>query len=102
MTSQSWQTFGVIFGIVVGAITIYYLQRSSSREQQRIRDARDTKIADDTAKPLLTQLADKERVIERRDAEITRLNTRVDQLEDELRRGRGYGDNDAQRQPRNR
>lgn len=101
MTNQAWQTIGVIFGIVVGVVTIYYLQRSSSREQQRLREARDDKIADDTARPLLAQIAEKDRVIERRDAEVTRLNTRVDQLEDELRRGRGYGDNDAQRQPRN-
>jgi uncharacterized protein HemX len=63
-------------------------QRETFREQ--LQAVRDTAAG---------QLATANRVIERRDDRIRDLENRVDQLEDELRRGRGHGDNDAARQP---
>jgi chromosome segregation ATPase len=65
-------------------------QREQFREQ--LQAVRDTAAA---------QVVTANRVIERRDDRIRDLEQRVDQLEDELRRGRGHGDNDAQRQPPN-
>lgn len=46
-----------------------------------------------------SQLAEANRVIDRRDAAIRDQANRIDQLEDELRRGRGHGETDASRQP---
>lgn len=99
MTATQWQTLGVIFAIVVGVATIYYLRQSSSREAARLREADAQRRVDTATAPLLARIADQERVIERRDATIAIREARIDVLEDELRRGRGHGDSDAQRQP---
>lgn len=100
MTPQAWQTLGTIFGIVAAIVSISYLQRSSAREAQRMREAAVQRAVEDAKTPLLAQITALQRDADRKDGTITELNRRVDQLEDELRRGRGYGDSDRSRQPR--
>ena len=65
-------------------------QREQFREQvTAVRDA------------CTQQLATANRTIDSLNSTISKRDARIDQLEDELRRGRGHGDNDAARQPPN-
>lgn len=87
MTASAWQTVGIIVGIVLGIGGIYYSQRSASRESARMIAADKDRAVAEAKAPLIEQVRDLTR--ELRDA-----RARIDQLEDELRRGRGYGGDD--------
>jgi uncharacterized protein HemX len=87
MNASTWQTIGVIAAIVLGIGGIYFSARSSSRESARMIAAEKDRAVADAKAPLLEQIRDLTKDL--RDA-----RGRIDQLEDELRRGRGYGGDD--------
>lgn len=92
MNGSQLATLGVIVSIFVGLVGVYYLQRSSAREQARAQQEREERAVAAAVRPVQQQLDAAQRVIERQ-------STRIDSLEDELRRGRGFGDDNAARQP---
>jgi uncharacterized protein HemX len=94
MNPSTWQTIGVIAAIVLGIGGIYFSARSSSRESARMIAADKAKAVDDARAPLLIEIAQKNREIDRLNRTVDARDTRVNDLEDELRRGRGYGGDD--------
>lgn len=98
MTASAWQTIGIIVGIVLGIGGIYYSQRSASRESARMIAAAQAQAVTDAKAPLEAVIATRNTEIDRLNRLIEARNSRIDQLEDELRRDRGYGgDNRAGR-----
>jgi CHASE3 domain sensor protein len=87
VNASTWQTIGVIFAILTGTVSVYLMSRSSARESARqVADAKDRAV-EDAVRPLndtITQLR----------TDIRGYLTRINELEDELRRGRGYGGDD--------
>jgi hypothetical protein len=81
MNTATLQSLGVIVAIFTGLIGVFYLQRSSVRENARVQQAKITEAVAAGVKPVQDALDAANRAIERKDA-------RIDQLEDELRRGR--------------
>lgn len=122
MNSQALTNVGIIIGALVGLIGVYLAwkqtstvaaQRQADAIAKEVKDATDPLLAEiarlrESFREQIAALRDKahadiaaaNRTIDRRDATIAALTARVDTLEDELRRGRGYGDDNAQRQPR--
>jgi uncharacterized protein HemX len=94
MNQQAWTTVGVIAAIVLGIVGIYYTQRSASRESARMIAADKAAAIRDAKEPLLVEIATKNREIERLNRTVESRDTRINELEDELRRGRGYGGDD--------
>lgn len=99
MTPATWQTVGVIVGLAVSVVTVYYLVKSNIREQVRQREAERERAVADAKAPLIgenaqlsSQVAALKLEIQRRDdlhrAEIDRKDQRVTELEDRLY-GRG-------------
>lgn len=102
MNGQTWSTIGVIFGILFGAVTIYFLARSSSNETKRRSDeARDKAvdkavtdakadmqvIIDGHLATIATQEATNTRLYGRLDAK----DRRIEELEDQLRAANARG-----------
>lgn len=110
MTGATWQTIGVIVGLAVSVITVYYLVKSNIREQVRQREAERERAVADAKAPLIaenTQLSGQVAALklegQRRDeiygaelarreqayrAEVQRKDDRITELEDRLY-GRG-------------
>lgn len=110
MNAATWQTFGVVVGLAVSVITVYYLVKSNLREQVRTREAEQAKAVTDAKAPLIadnvqlsSQVAALKVEAQRRDemygaelarrdqahrAEIQRKDDRITELEDRLY-GRG-------------
>lgn len=84
MNQQTWSTIGVIFGIFLGAVTIFFLARSSSNETKRRSDEARDKAVEDAKAPLLATI---ERLQDRLDAK----DVRIGQLEDQLRTANARG-----------
>lgn len=89
MTSADWQTIGVIFAIFTGLIGVFYLARASARESTRVTQEARQQYADAAVKPVQALLDTANAIIARRDRTIELRDERINQLEDESRRGRG-------------
>lgn len=78
----------VIVTIFAGLAGVYYLARQSAREQERQRQA----VIDGAVKaakdPLITELKENRLLLRDKDLTIRERERRIEQLEDELRRGR--------------
>lgn len=99
MTASTWQTLGVIVGLFVSVVTVYYLVKSNIREQVRQREAEMERAVTNAKAPLIadnarlsSQVALLQTEKQRRDdvhrAEIERKDARITELEDRLY-GRG-------------
>jgi Sec-independent protein translocase protein TatA len=92
MTAAQWGVVGVIGTLILGAVTLIYMARSSTRENARLqREATDREIAEAVRlKDAQIALKDAE-ISRRRDREVELLGDkremrrRIDELEDQLR-----------------
>lgn len=83
--------FGVLVGVVsvlAAVIGVYFLAKANERENARQRQAANDKAVKDATDPLRDQLTTANQQILRRDRALERAQSRIEELEDELRRTR--------------
>lgn len=119
MNNQTLTNVGIIIGALVGLIGVYLAWKQSTivtaqRQADEIKKeveaataplrAEITRMRDQFREQITSvrdaaraEIANANRVIDRRDDQIAALSARIETLEDELRRGRGHGDNADQR-----
>jgi flagellar biosynthesis/type III secretory pathway M-ring protein FliF/YscJ len=99
VTASTWQTVGVVVGLFVSVVTVYYLVKSNIREQVRQREAERERAVTAAKAPLIADNArlssevamlktDKQRREDIYRAELDRKDQRITELEDRLY-GRG-------------
>jgi hypothetical protein len=98
VTSNNLATISIIVAIFTGLAGVYYLGRSAAREAARAKEEEKREAIAAAVKPVQDALDAANRLINRRDITLAARDARIDQLEDELRRGRGHGDDNAARQ----
>lgn len=95
MTAATWQTVGVIVGLFVSVVTVYYLVKSNIREQVRQRTEERERAVTAAKAPLIAENAQQAATIaqlrielQRRDdvhrSEVDRKDARITELEDRL------------------
>jgi outer membrane murein-binding lipoprotein Lpp len=87
MTTTALSVAAVLVAIFSGIATVYYMYRSSARESERqiVQDRTDAVAA--AVRPL------NDTILQLR-SDNRSMAERINSLEDELRRGRGYGGDD--------
>jgi cell division protein FtsX len=89
VNSQTLTTVSILVGIFAALAGVWFYAKSSAREaSKQTQDAID-KAVDTASQPLRDQIATLNQVVARRDRVIELRDSRIDSLEDELRRGRG-------------
>lgn len=88
MTAAQWSVVGVIFSLIVGAITLYFLARSNARENQRQRAEATQRAVDDASRPLKDQLVTANSRILYLERQGEAKDKRINELEDKLYGGR--------------
>ena len=99
MTGAQLGYLGVIVAIVVGLAGVYYAAKQASIAQRAAQQTLIDKAAADAKAPLVDEMRELRLQLRDRDLTIRERDRRIDQLEDELRRGRGHGDDNSLRQP---
>jgi hypothetical protein len=89
VNTQTLTTISVIVGIFAALAAVYYYAKSSAREAAKQTDDAIDKAVDAATAPLREHIASLNLMIARRDRIVELRDSRIDSLEDELRRGRG-------------